>query len=140
MVVALGVLIAYQYILHMLYPNWKQGETPQNPAPATAQVARSQPATTQATTRPGVASAGVTTAPSAGTWRARGDERTSGPQTIGSAAQQDKNFAMAVEVFPKGAAINAVTLNEFRKTAEDARTPYTFQGRHPFAGDQIDHH
>src|SRR5258706_14309785 len=41
--------------------------------------------------------------------------------------QQDKNYAMAVEVFANGAAINSVTLNEFRKTAEDAHTPYTFQ-------------
>src|SRR3954447_10677642 len=131
MVVALGVIIAYQWTLHHFWPgNWEQAQ--QNP-PAATQVASTQTATTtQATTGPSApttagSTGGVTTAPTAATWRARGDERAAEPKTIGSIVQQDKNFAMAVEVFAKGAAINSVTLNEFRKTAEDTHTPYVFQ-------------
>src|SRR4051812_14971839 len=136
MVVALGVIIAYQYAIHYFWPgNWEQAQ--QHP-PAATQVAVNAPTTstttTQATTAPGAATTttagstgGVTTAPTAATWRARGDERAAEPKTIGSIVQQDKNFAMAVEVFAKGAAINSVTLNEFRKTAEDIHTPYVFQ-------------
>ena len=35
MVVALGVLIAYNYLLHVFYPEWKPGQTNQNPPAAT---------------------------------------------------------------------------------------------------------
>src|SRR5258707_115851 len=117
MVVALGVLLAYQYVLHLFYPNWKPGQETQQQAPATTQVATSQPATTQATTR----SVGVTTAPAQGTWQARGDG-DGAPVSIGSIVTDDKAFVMGLEVLRKGAAINSVTLNQFRKTAEDKHT------------------
>ena len=133
MVVALGVLIAYQYLLNFFYPDWKPGQQAQNAQP-TSQVA---PATTQATSAPVVApgtraSTGptLTTAPSAvaGVWRVRGDDSTGTHQTLlGSSARDDKAWAMGVDLVRKGAAINAVTLNQFRKVAEDKNTPYTFE-------------
>jgi YidC/Oxa1 family membrane protein insertase len=128
MVVALGVLIAYQYILHRLYPNWNPGQTPP------AQVASSQPATTQATTSATSATTRSTTgvaraasAPSVATWHARGQESAILPTSIGSIVQDDKKYVMGVELFANGAAINSVTLNGYRKTAEDVHTLYTFQ-------------
>ena len=134
MVVALGVLLAYQYILHLFYPNWKPGqETQQQHAPTTAQVASSQSSaattqvTTGATTRATTGQAGVTTAPTTGTWYARGDAGDGKPVQIGSTVNDDQKFVMGVEMFRKGAAINAVTLNQFRKTAEDKKTPYAFE-------------
>jgi len=81
MVVALGVIIAYQWTLHHFWPgNWEQAQ--QNPPAATqvasTQAATTQAATTQATTAPGATTttsgAGVTTAPTAATWRARGGD------------------------------------------------------------------
>src|SRR5260221_10384028 len=100
MVVALGVILAYQWTLHHFWPgNWEQ--TQQNPAPATAQVASTQSTTTPTTTGPAVAATGastqvVTTAPTLTTWRARGDQRAAEPKTIGSMVQQDNNYAMEV--------------------------------------------
>jgi YidC/Oxa1 family membrane protein insertase len=136
MVLALGVILAWQAFLRWKWPEWyaTQGKAPStqtssvspSSGPATMQ-ATTAPATTTPATTMASSSGGVTTAPSAATWRARGDEKAAEPKTIGSIVQQDKSFAMGVEVFARGAAINAVTLNEFRKTAEDTHTPYVFQ-------------
>jgi YidC/Oxa1 family membrane protein insertase len=144
MVVALFLLIAYQYTLHWLYPEWKPGQPQQqaqNVTPATTQAgaatqaagATTQPAFGGAATRASTAPAGAggpaiaaATAP-AGTWRARGADGPAAPATLGSGAKDDKQYAMAVEVLGRGAAINSVTLNSFLKTARDKNTPYTFE-------------
>jgi YidC/Oxa1 family membrane protein insertase len=127
MIVALGVLLAYNYILHRMYPgSW---ETP-NSAPA-PQVASSQanPATTQTTTGPTTqGSANITTAPvvAQAAWHARGGDGGM-PAMLGSAAKEDKKFAMSVAIARKGAAIDSVILNQFLKTAENTNVPYTFE-------------
>jgi YidC/Oxa1 family membrane protein insertase len=137
MVIALAVLVGYNYVLHLLYPDWKPGQSnqQQNPAPpATTQVATTQqgvttqPLTTGPTTAQVVAP-GVTTVPAvtAGSWRAVGDDAASSQLQLGSGARNDKSWAMGVELVRKGAAVNAITLNSFLKTAEDKNTPYTFE-------------
>src|SRR4051794_23095973 len=101
MIVALGVLIAYQFILHRLYPNWNPSATDNPPAQTTA---GTQPATAPATTTIAQATTGqattaatvtpvATTAPTAGVWRARGAEGVPVGVTIGSAGLKDKNYA-----------------------------------------------
>jgi YidC/Oxa1 family membrane protein insertase len=134
MVVALAVLIAYQQILHLLYPNWHPGQKPNPPA----QVATSQPSTTQATTQAstqGTATASsvattkgttvATTAPLA--WHARGEQSVGVPVRVGSSAPDDKHYAMELNVTRRGASVDSVTLNDFRKTAEDKNARYMFQ-------------
>jgi YidC/Oxa1 family membrane protein insertase len=132
MLVALAVMIGYNYLLRALYPNWDPNRKPAPPA----QVASSQPATTQATSQATQAatttavattrgSSGVTAAP--GAWRARGDESVGVPVSIGSTAPNDKQYAMELNVTRRGASIDSVTLNSFRKSAEDKSARYVFQ-------------
>jgi YidC/Oxa1 family membrane protein insertase len=129
MIVALGVLMAYNFILHQLYPNWKPGQT-ETPTPPATQVASTQgtPSTTQTTTGASTQIVqNVTTAPAQAAWHARGGDGGM-PASLGSMKHEDPKFAMAVEVARKGAAIDSVTLNQFFKSADDAlKTPYSFE-------------
>jgi YidC/Oxa1 family membrane protein insertase len=133
MLVALAVMIGYNYLLRALYPNWNPDQKPAPPAqvatshPATTQVAgapstAATPTTTVATTR---GAGGVTTAPVA--WHARGESSPGMPLSAGSAAPEDKQYAMELNLVRRGAAIDSVTLNDFRKTAEDKSARYVFQ-------------
>jgi YidC/Oxa1 family membrane protein insertase len=134
MIVALGVLMAYNAILHLLYPNWKPGET-QTPVSPSTQVVSSQPSTTTtqttqtttgATSQHTQSTQNVTTAP-AMAWHARGGEAGKSIQ-LGSLAHDDPKFAMGIELVRKGAAIDSVTLNQFLKSAYDpTKAPYAFQ-------------
>src|SRR5207247_11267065 len=108
-------------------PEW-YADQGQRARPATAQVAPStNPATTQATTSSTTGRTLTTSPVQGGTWRARGDEKGTAPVTLGSGAADDKNFVMALDIFRKGAAIDSVVLNQFRKTAEDPNARYSFQ-------------
>src|SRR4051794_31091797 len=99
MVVALALLIGYQYLLHWWYPNWKPGQSDAPPAQP-AKAAPPHPATSSTTqagsTTTAAASVGaVTTAPAQPSWHARGDTVAGAPVLLGSAAKDDKSFAMA---------------------------------------------
>src|SRR5689334_9574036 len=121
MVVALALLLGWQMFLRLKYPDWWAQQhqpipaaTTQATTEASTQAVAGGGATTQATTAPvggatsGAASGAASAASApAGTWRARGDEAGGLPATLGSGAREDKQFAMAVEVLRKGAAINA---------------------------------
>jgi YidC/Oxa1 family membrane protein insertase len=127
MTVALGLMFGWQAFMRWKWPDYykQQATTQEQPqtAPATQPTTR---ATTGSTTSP-IATTQAAAPP--GGWRARGDDApaTTRPVALGSAGIDDPKFAMAVDVARRGAAIDSVVLNSFRKTAEDPVTRYSFQ-------------
>ncbi len=131
---ALGVVIAYNQILRLLYPNWKPGQqdAQTTPAPAPGPQSASQPAGgTTATGGTGTGAGTVSADLSA--WSAKtpeGAAPATQPTILGSAKTGDTKFTMAVRLSDKGAAIEEVILNGFDKSAkseEERKARYTFQ-------------
>ena len=82
-----------------------------------------EPATTRPTTGPVVASGGPAT-PAVGL---HAEDAADAPMaTLGSTAEANPTYSLALSINPRGAGIDAVTLNQFHKTAND-KNPYTFQ-------------
>jgi YidC/Oxa1 family membrane protein insertase len=129
MLLSLVVLYGWDLFMRWQWPEWyaQRGKPPQQ---------QQQPETTNPTTTPTTAAAtttaGATTHPWATqpAWHARGDEAGKGNgaafTSLGSGAHDDPKFTMAVDLARRGAAINAVTLNQFKKTADDPAR-YVFQ-------------
>ena len=128
MLVALGLLFAWQAFMRWQWPEWYANQN-KPPAPSASVTPSSNPATTQSATTSTSTGPALTTAPAQGVWRARGDEKgtAAAPVALGSAAANDKNFVMALDIFRNGVAIDSVVLNQFRKTAEDPNARYSFQ-------------
>ena len=147
MTVALAFMFGWQYFLRWKYADyykWKEEEArrlatqpaggTQAPAPSTTTPSTGATQPTAITTQPG----NVTTAPAApGGWRARGaDVPTTQPVALGSAKPDDPNYAMAVELVGRGAAVDSVVLNSFRQNAKDPVTRYKFQTPYENAADR----
>ncbi len=134
MLVALALLYGWNMFMRWQWPEWyAQQNQPQQPQPqqqAQPQVAAVPPTTSATNPATGATTAAtLTTAPAAPAgWRARGDDAGAGQAVqLGSGAQQDKAFAMGVGLARRGAAIDAITLNQFLRNADEKTTPYTFQ-------------
>lgn len=159
MSLALAVLIGYQYVLRVFYPDWKPGDPDQKPPPAVASTTQSsttasatRPTTTGPSAGPATATAGPATGTGPGTptspgaatatapaWTARpaagpATAPVTRPTVLGSDVADDPRFAMALRTSTWGAGIEQVVLNRFRKTAEDLKTRYTFQEPYVIAG------
>jgi YidC/Oxa1 family membrane protein insertase len=98
------------------------------PPPQTAQTAATNPSTTAgASTQP--MSMSATTGPNG---LAVADAGASAqPTDIGSSAPADPTFSMGISLSPRGAGLNSVTLNDYKRSV-DAPDPYIFQ--QPYEG------
>jgi YidC/Oxa1 family membrane protein insertase len=130
MALAMAVVIGWQVFIPFLYRKmgWQMPGTGQ-PTAAT-QPAATAPAATQPLAVE--AGPGPTTVPAGWAMRVEGAaDPESQRVTLGSAAAKDPNYSLQLSLDPRGAGINSVVLNDFKRSAKDPAL-YTFQ--EPYAG------
>lgn len=136
MSLAMAVFIGWQFGITWLYktmgwqlPSQRQQTAATQPAPATTQTAV---LTTAPSTQQLVATTGPTSAPATGVRAVLSEKpENAKKQRLGSDTFADKKYAMLLSLNPRGAGIDGVVLNDFKRSVKDQRT-YVFQ--EPYAG------
>ena len=127
MVLAMAVVIGWQYGIDWLYKykGWErypsQAATQPAPPPATA------PTTQFATTGP---STGPATSPAQGGLRVVATQPAH-PITLGSAAHRNPDYALELSIDPVGAGIRSIVLNDFKQSADK---PDLYRFQEPYGG------
>lgn len=124
MLLALAVIMGWNYMLHILGFGPQRPQQQAQTAPSTQPASTTQAATTHPTTGATTAATTQGVLTSQPTWQAK-SAATAKSATLGSDKTDDANYVMAIRTVARGASIDAVVLNQFRRTVKgEARYEY----------------